>query len=275
MTHSTNMRRSSQLHVLLYSLVLLFFCCCIPPALAQAEADLLSMLMGGGGDGGGGEGGVGKNGECPTHCKKDHLLPVPKARIRPYSNGCSVPEAFREGLGDYSHFEVCCDLHDACYQACGIDKNVCEKDFHKCLSKQCKLKKKGDEECASMAQLFTMGTSLFGCPGYVGLQEEVCECVPPPTAYDRVQEYANQFYAAYNGTHSLPESFVKKYLGTKPKSTSATQRKKLYQQYGIMVYQLWRKYPMAIDLIANRDGKSSREHDVFFDVNKQGSQDEL
>jgi hypothetical protein len=54
-----------------------------------------------------------KDGTCPSACAhQSHLMAAPKRRIRPYSNGCSVPSSMRSSIGDYSHFTSCCDLHD-------------------------------------------------------------------------------------------------------------------------------------------------------------------
>ena len=99
-----------------------------------------TIKLSGGGSGDGGLGGLGdllgalagaatqkEDGTCPSVCdanphhkmntigskhrhqhqqheQQEVLYPVPKRRIQPYSNGCSVPEGMREGLGDYSMF---------------------------------------------------------------------------------------------------------------------------------------------------------------------------
>ena len=112
-----------------------------------------------------------KDGSCPSACESDHddpsrlarMSPAPKRRIRPYSNGCSVPPSMRDGLGDYSHFETCCDLHDTCYMSCGVHKQFCETEFGKCMKTMCKRKftnsAKKQQECNSLADMFMMGTT--------------------------------------------------------------------------------------------------------------------
>jgi hypothetical protein len=198
-----------------------------------------------------------EDGSCPSVCEKEaNTFPVPKRRIRPYSNGCSVPESLRSQLGDYSDFEPCCDLHDACYMSCGIPKPKCEAHFKKCMEQRCQQKgSRQRNKCSEMANLFVMGTSIFGCNGYVELQAEGCECLPKKEAFSRVKDYAHEFYQSYNQTHSLPESFSQKYLANDDIVRKGAQ--------GEMVYQLYRKYPDSIEVIT-RDGKSGRHSDSFF-----------
>ena len=201
-----------------------------------------------------------KDGSCPHKCK-DSLFPVPKRRIRPYSNGCSVPESIRKGLGDYSHFEVCCDLHDTCYMSCGVHKPLCESEFQKCMKHQCKAMqpKKRRKECDNMASLFVTGTSIFGCKGYMELQDEGCDCVSQTDAEIRAKEYAEEFYATYNGTHVLPEAFTSLYFDLSPK----LPRENVIKKHGEMFFRLYRKYPQAIHVIS-RDGKSGRTESTHF-----------
>jgi hypothetical protein len=189
------------------------------------------------------EGGASKQKEddtCPSVCEEADTYPVPKRRIRPYANGCSVPESMRAGLGDYSAFEPCCDLHDACYMACGIPKQTCEAYFGRCMKKKCagKIGIRHQTHCEK-------------------LQGEGCECVSnKKEALERVKEYAQEFYQTYNQTHSLPEVFIERFL--------AGEEKIEQNQQGEMQYALFRKYKKSIEKIA-ADGKSSRGHDSFFD----------
>jgi hypothetical protein len=263
--------------------------------------DLLGALGGAGAKiGGPGAAGQNEDGSCPTLCKE--TFPVPKRHIRtcclvccperafpidspflflalvrtttgPYSNGCSVPESMRAGLGDYSHFEPCCDLHDACYFSCGVPKTFCETEFQKCMKGQCQMKRtnKEREDCDGMANLFVMGTSLFGCQGYTELQGEGCECVAVrETANELVRQYAHDFYSVYNQTHTLPDSFLAKFLNFPSHSSRAKQVGK----HGELIFRLYRKYPRSIEVIT-RDGKSGRTHDTYFYPPAQITSDEF
>jgi hypothetical protein len=213
----------------------------------------------------------GKDGTCPSACDdQPHLLSVPKKRIRPYSNGCSVPLGMRESIGDYTHFHECCDLHDTCYASCGMDKQKCESDFGKCLKQTCGIKfeasteKVKRKECNGMAEMFTMGTSMFGCGGYTELQKETCDCLEPKEAEERVHEYATEFYKAYNQTHPLPDKLVEKYI------SPSVSREKRQKNFGMALYLLYRKYPQSIDVIT-RDGQSGRDEPAYFELPKMGS----
>ena len=213
-----------------------------------------------------------KDGTCPTACPEGQF-PVPKHRIRPYSNGCSVPDSLRDGLGDYRHFEPCCDLHDACYFSCGVPKPYCEEEFNKCMQTTCKERptRKLQKDCESMAALFTVGTTLFGCGGYKELQVEGCECVDTSEdAGERLREYAHEFYAAFNQTHTLPDKFLNKYLQHEATTTTATRISK----HGEMVFKLYKKYPKSIELIS-RDGKSGRKHESRFPAVERLASNEL
>jgi hypothetical protein len=207
-----------------------------------------------------------KDGTCPSACDdQPRLLPAPKKRIRPYSNGCSVPPSMRSSLGDYTHFTTCCDLHDTCYASCGVEKKTCESDFGKCMKHMCRIKYQPSDEnvqkCDGMADMFTMGTSMFGCGGFTELQKDTCDCLEPKEAKQRVHEYATEFYKTYNQTHPLPDKFVEKYI------SPSVSRAKRQQNFGMALYVLYRKYPQSIDVIA-RDGQSGRDEPTYFELPK-------
>jgi hypothetical protein len=213
-----------------------------------------------------------KDGTCPSACDdQPRLLPAPKKRIRPYSNGCSVPPSMRDSIGDYTHFTSCCDLHDTCYASCGIEKKRCESDFGKCMKRICQTKHESSssekfKKCNGMADMFTMGTSMFGCGGYTELQKDTCDCLEPKEAEQRVHEYATEFYKAYNQTHPLPDKFVEKYISP-PDDNKSVSREKRRQSFGMALYVLYRKYPQSIDVIT-RDGQSGRAEPAYFELPK-------
>jgi len=209
-----------------------------------------------------------KDGSCPSACEDaetNSLVPAPKQRIRPYSNGCSVPPSIRQGLGDYSAFEPCCDLHDTCYMSCGVSKPFCETEFGKCMKSICQKKHKTNpqkrQECNGLADMFMMGTTMFGCGGYTELQKEGCDCLDHEEAEKRVNEYAREFYNTYNQTHSLPDKIVQKYLEHETHISHTNRAKK----HGELLYRLYKKYPHSIDIIS-RDGQSGRPGPVYFDT---------
>lgn len=149
-------------------------------------------------------------------------------------------------------FTKCCDLHDTCYMTCGVSKEFCEKEFEKCLKSHCKKQYKGNGECKSTADTYTMGVKMFGCVGYQGSQADSCECMSASSvAEQNFAEYAHAFYAKYNGTHPLPEAMVAKHLHP----GSKTQ--------GELLFRLYQRYPEAIEIIA-RDGQAQRSKPTYW-----------
>jgi hypothetical protein len=218
-----------------------------------------------------------KDGTCPSHCEDLHpdnhhaVSPAPKERIRPYSNGCSVPDSMRAGLGDYSAFNPCCDLHDSCYMSCGVPKQFCEKEFGKCMKEQCKDKSKNAgelHECNGKADLFMTGTTLFGCGGYVELQRDGCDCLSHDEAAKRIHQYAREFYEVYNQTHPLPQKAIDEFL----EHEDHVHPKKRTEKHGMLLYRLYKKYPHSIDVVGNRDGKSGRSEPVLFDIPRKSQE---
>ena len=216
-----------------------------------------------------------KDGSCPSVCQMAKIkggVPSPKyPKLRPYSNGCSVPASMRGSLGDYSVFEGCCDLHDACYTACGIPKQYCEQQFQRCMKQSCKDKfsqhhkhnsiasQQEQYQCTSMAHMFATGTAVFGCGGYQELQDYGCECLAPEQARERMMQYAQHLWAAFNTTHpelpwALEETLLEEEFATTEKQA---------QTQGVIMYKLMQKYPAVIDKISS-DGESYRQTPSFF-----------
>jgi secretory phospholipase A2 len=104
-----------------------------------------------------------------------HAL-VQKLGVFPSSNGCSKPPGL--SVGGEEDFTYCCDRHDACYSTCGISKAYCEQDFGKCMEDLCRTTFASNRQCSSAAQVYTMGTTMFGGNGFQDLQNSFCECVP-------------------------------------------------------------------------------------------------
>lgn len=187
---------------------------------------------------------AGQGGDCPSRCPAGKRL-APIDKIRPYSNGCSVPPFIQ--LPDFT-FTQCCDLHDTCYMTCGVSKAYCEKAFGQCLKAHCKKAYNGNGECTSTADTFVMGVEMFGCQGYQESQQQGCECLPKADASARYASYLKDFRLAYNGTE-LSEDLVRKYANKE----------------GQLVYKLYQAYPTSIDVIGT-DGQRQRDQPAFFAV---------
>jgi hypothetical protein len=172
-----------------------------------------------------------------TGCEQQGRIAV-MAPHRPVSNGCSVPSFIQ--LPDFQ-FEKCCDLHDACYQSCGVQKEECEKYFERCLKSHCRETHPGNEECVGTANTFVAGVRMFGCNGYQTSQESSCECVPAKDARAANERALTSFYKRYNSTKTTSEI------------AHALDKNKGHE--GKMWHALFRKYPDSIEIIS-RDGQA-------------------
>ena len=203
---------------------------------------------------------------CLAACEdSEAMYPAPKNRIRPYSNGCTLPPdlesefqhtALKEELGD------CCDLHDACYFSCGVSKEFCDQDFHKCTVDICKEKKdpKEKERCRIFSMYLIQGHQYFGCAAYTEQQQEHCDCVSHDDAIERVRVYAQEFYHAYNQTHDIPEHFLTRFLD----HHHTAPAEKRMSKHGELIFRLYKQYPQSIEIIS-RDGTRKRHEEKYFD----------
>jgi len=204
---------------------------------------------------------MGGGGDCRSDKCGAGTRPVPVERIRPWSNGCSVPPFIQ--MPDYT-FTKCCDLHDTCYMTCGVSKAKCEKAFDKCLKTHCKSAYAGDSECVSTADTFVMGVNMFGCNGYLGSQDEGCECVADGAATSRFAAYIDDFYRTYNATkieHQEGRAEVSRLL------------EQFKGREGELVYKLYQKYPQVVEIIS-RNGQDQRTGQTFMggDGGKSGGE---
>ena len=44
------------------------------------------------------------------------------------SGGCPKPFGTSREVEDFGY---CCDIHDACYQTCGMERTYCDKEYRK------------------------------------------------------------------------------------------------------------------------------------------------
>jgi hypothetical protein len=183
----------------------------------------------------------GMGGNCAfDKCTKEGKVGV-QSLDRPTSNGCSVPDFVK--LEEDFDFNICCDQHDACYQACGVSKSICETAFNKCLVGLCKANYKDNEVCENTAQMFVLGTKLGGCPGYLESQELGCDCVSTDEAEQAKFVSLFLFYNTHNNTKTADDvkSALAKYDGKE----------------GTMWAQLFNKFPDHVEVLS-RDGKASK-----------------
>lgn len=132
----------------------------------QQMDGLFSGLFGGAGDG-----------ECRFKCGVG-LVAVERPNHRPSSNGCGSG-GFKLDVAKYPGVEACCHEHDVAYDTCGVERDVADRQFSKCLSNACAKQGNLRKECESTIQMMNMGAALLGCKPYLDSQRNACQCVPP------------------------------------------------------------------------------------------------
>ncbi|CAF0712133.1 unnamed protein product [Brachionus calyciflorus] len=82
-----------------------------------------------------------------------------------------------------NEFNLCCDIHDFCYETCSETKINCDTRFNNCLNGQCE--KWAYEEnwltwkektCSSVVKLMTIAVENLGCLTYRSSQQNACFC---------------------------------------------------------------------------------------------------
>jgi len=175
-----------------------------------------------------------------------HNLPMPE------SNGCSTMGI---KVGGEEDFTSCCDLHDVCYQTCGLTQQKCDKLFEKCMKHLCVESFPENKQCVQAAQMYTMGVSMFGGGGFMESQELYCECAKEN---DLQQHYEDLFINFYKSFTELDEGQIREKVSTIIPSTDDGGSKltnkdthKLFRTF----YKLMKKYPHSIHHVLSRVGK--------------------
>lgn len=177
----------------------------------------------------------------------------------PESNGCSKPAGISL-LGE-EDFTFCCDLHDVCYETCSADKQYCENEFSKCLQNLCRTAFANNKDCPQAAQMYAMGTTMFGSGEFAKSQEEFCECVPREDVRPHYASLVERFYQAHardkagewgHDDESGPwriDKYLKDY-----KAKDGGKRSQL-ARVAKLHYALHKRYPEAILHVGSRKGR--------------------
>ena len=161
------------------------------------------------------------------------------------SNGCSKPSSIKiKGEEDFTY---CCDLHDACYSSCSISKDYCDNDFLKCMLKLCNVYfEKQKNECLNAAEVYSLGTKIFGQKGFLETQQDYCDCIDSEKYEITYQKGIEFFYSKYAPNSEID---ITKVLN-KYKNSIEKKYSKLY-------YDLHKKYYHAIGLVDERKLKQN------------------
>ncbi|KAL7575451.1 hypothetical protein ACA910_007350 [Epithemia clementina (nom. ined.)] len=170
----------------------------------------------------------------------------------PSSNGCSKPSGLV--VGGEEDFTYCCDRHDVCYSACGMSKDLCEKDFGKCMKNLCRTTFPNNPQCPQAAQMYQLGTTMFGVQGFGELQNEYCTCVDRSSIVDHYKTLFQSIYQTHsNKTSDEIESTIENLFNKVGATTAAVADSNNNQSANVVVkklsalfYQILRKYDTAI-----------------------------
>jgi hypothetical protein len=179
-------------------------------------------------------------------CSDSSQVSAQKLDPLPSSNGCSKPSGI--SVGGEEDFTYCCDRHDACYSTCGISKDLCEHDFGKCMKRLCKTAFPSNPQCAGAAQMYQMGTTMFGGSGFEDLQRDYCECIPKS---DVTAHYSKLLKKVYKGHSTKSEAETTE---TIDKLMAKAGEEPSVRKLGSLFYKILKKYDSAIQHEGKRVG---------------------
>jgi hypothetical protein len=210
------------------------------------------MLSGGRRDSGG------KKGAINVLCHQGMSAVQNERRV--VSNGCTGSEILERLSEDKIYdFTSCCDVHDSCYQICGMNKNSCDTKFKKCMTDLCQASVlytySGDgrtvvseetidnEKCNRQAVMYYSATAMMGNSFYEDAQSDHCKCVQKEEVSDHYYSYITDFYERY-----APQN-INNFKWEKYEEYSA-------KQFASLLNALYRNYnATSIDHIEGRIGK--------------------
>ena len=148
--------------------------------------------------------------DCFISCPKGYVLAPKENHIRRY-NGCgsmgfNIP---RESLPVPCMVD-CCNEHDVCYDTCLADKELCDKQFKKCLYASCKKKEKANfmdtleyKKCSASAKMLYSATMLLGCKSYKDAQRGACACIKGDQFTNYKDDYSYNYYGKQKHRNEL------------------------------------------------------------------------
>ena len=159
----------------------------------------------------------GQNQVCQSFSCPKPYVPVNKWPLSITSTGCQSTNGMVMSMGGddaYKHVEHCCHHKQACYQICGSNKQLCDKELEKCMDEGCTElpgltpeeassmseddKQKETEECKKTTGIVKLLANMSGCNEYDGQQRRVCECVEKDKLEEKMERVLRNFYKKYN-----------------------------------------------------------------------------
>jgi secretory phospholipase A2 len=184
------------------------------------------------------------------------------------SNGCTGADFLQmDGKEDFTY---CCDIHDACYQLCGMARKKCDEDFKKCMNNMCTTTFSGNEKCKGVANMYYFATSALGQTFFEDSQSKHCECVDMRASIisERYSTIMESLYTAF-----APDNWekVKNDIENKYKNEYKSSAKK----WGNMLYSIYRKYDQALIHIDGRELKTNVPKPLLGENKKKRTNDEM
>lgn len=184
------------------------------------------------------------------------MIAVQNKKKVPESNACSKPPGFE--IRGEEDFTYCCDRHDVCYETCNMNKDYCESEFEKCMKNLCRTNFKKNPECQQAAQMYTMGTSMFGGGAFAESQDQFCTCIEESQVDTHYAKLVHNFYIEHVPDRASEwEDYTSagkiwKYLPHIGQNTAKDPFSKIAKVF----YNMYSKYDTAIKHVGERTGKN-------------------
>ena len=136
------------------------------------------------------------------------------------------------------------------YATCGSSKAFCEKDFEKCMKNLCKSNFPSKPECIGAAEMYTMGTTMFGSSGYDESQAMYCECTKEDNVLKHYELAMEHYYSKWKPEKKdNAKAVIKK---SKHAANTGSDTKPIYKTIYRLFYELMKKYDNGIVHIGKR-----------------------
>lgn len=199
---------------------------------------------------------------CPLYKCTKGMTAVPKSRVKFTSTGCGTMGGggmmvMSGGLSAGGEvYSDCCHAWHACYQTCGMPKQVCDTTFHKCAEQACGAT---DEKCTQDVKMKQLLMNLGGCQQYNTQQHQACECIADDKASQRRKDALTYFYKKH-----APDQ-VDKVDALAAKVQDAPQK------WAGLLQKLLAKYPSAIAIEKNEQEAMFEQMTKQYQDNKDES----
>ena len=224
-----------------YAAALILVACLVSVRAGEAPPfDLEEMLKGFAGGGSGGSGGAHE--PRGVACHRSMVAAQNKRAIA--SNGCTGSDMFQvDGQEDFTY---CCDLHDACYETCGVSRKKCDTEFKKCMLDLCDSQFSENPKCLQAAKTYHLGVTALGSSFYQEAQSDHCECIDQKKSV--IQKHYKSLIMDFYDKHN-PEKKTT-FDWSKYKDFADTSK------FANLFLQLYKRNYDAIEHVGARSGKN-------------------